>query len=262
MVSSFLSYTLSYTLSPPFLYTQLGSARLIPTVTSTGSKTKVLNGDGYDDGGVGDLTLIIDLEDHVLRRKRGDTAYFTAVKSDILPRIKHGQLAQLSRRDQKVHLAKILFSDEEAQEEEEMVHNPAEIYQDQTMPLEEATRQQRYQRLKAAKSALNLSQLLGEPACLAIALAEISKRTLLLYGKEKADVALRCADKCLLLASDQYYDTDEIMMEVCQCLCEVFDSAWRCFDSSLTLLSSHTLRRPKTNQLSTQSTRPTQRLQA
>ena len=65
-----------------------------------GSCYKALDRDGYDDGGVADLTLVIDLEDSVLRRKRGELNYFAALKSDLLPRVTTGQMATLPRRDQ------------------------------------------------------------------------------------------------------------------------------------------------------------------
>ena len=72
-----------------------------------GSIRKVLSAEGYDDGGVGDLRLAIDLEDYVLRRKRGENAYFQALKTDLIPRIKEGNWKRLSRKEQKIELAKM-----------------------------------------------------------------------------------------------------------------------------------------------------------
>jgi len=183
-----------------------------------GSRYKVLDDhlDGYDDGGVGDLTLIIDLEDHVLRRKRGENAYFSAVKADILPRVTTGQMAAMTRRDQKIHLATLLFSDGDVRnaDDDEDNSTPSEIYTENAGRDDEQLQKRREERLKTSKRSLMLSNYLCESACAAISLTEISKRTLLLKGKEGAEVALRCADKALLMSGDGYYDNDEIAIEV------------------------------------------------
>ena len=47
------------------------------------------------------MTLVIDLEDSVLRRKRGENEYFSALKADLLPRVTRGPMAQMTRREQK-----------------------------------------------------------------------------------------------------------------------------------------------------------------
>lgn len=182
---------------------------------SPGSRFKVLDGDGYDDGGVGDLSLVLDLDDLVLRRKRGELAYFSAVKADVLPRITTGPMATRTRRDQKVHLASLLFSegDNNQVQDDEDNTTPSEVYVEVSRddPQKQARREER---LKTAKTGLRFSLYLCEPACAAVSLSEISKRTLLLKGKEGAEVALRCADKALEMASDGYYDNDEIAVEV------------------------------------------------
>ena len=74
-----------------------------PSLPGTGYKA--LDREGYDDGGVADLTLVIDLDDSVLRRKRGEHDYFTALKADLLPRVVKGPIAALPRREQKIKLA-------------------------------------------------------------------------------------------------------------------------------------------------------------
>ncbi len=176
-----------------------------------GNNSKALDHDGFDDGGVADLSLLIDLEDNVLRRKRGDTDYFAALKADLLPRLTKGQLANLSRRDQKVKLARLLFSEEEHEEDK----NPSEVYVDLVDGEEdEATMARRAERLNGARAALRLSTVLREPACASLSLSEISKRRLALYGKKGADAALRCAEKALEIAGDSFYDSDEIAIEV------------------------------------------------
>lgn len=168
--------------------------------------------EGYDDGGVADLTLVIDLEDMVLRRKRGDAAYFAALQTDKLPRVTTGQMATLSRRDQKVKLAKILFSEDDQDEDST---SSSEVYVDKVDGKEdEITKKRRKERLDSAKFALRLSTILREPACASLSLSEISKRYLNSFGKEGAEAALRCADKAVEMASDGYYDSDDIAIEV------------------------------------------------
>ena len=160
---------------------------------------------GYDDGGVADLTLIIDLEDHALRRKRGEMAYFTALNTNVLPKVLTGQLGQLTRRDQKVHLATLLFSDGGVKlEDDEDSASSSEVYQDTFGQDDEQLR----------KQALRFSMLLREPACAAVALTEISKRILLLHGRKGGEDALRCINKSIEMALDGCYDNDDIMIEV------------------------------------------------
>ena len=178
-----------------------------------GSGYKALDREGFDDGGVADLTLVIDLEDSVLRRKRGDQEYFNALRQDLLPRVTRGALAKDSRREQKIKLAKLLFSEEENEEDA----NPSEVYVENAVDGQEdpATMQHRLERLTSARSALTLSTVLREPACASLSLSEISKRRLAYYGKKGAEAALRCADKAIEIAGDGFYDTDEIDIEVC-----------------------------------------------
>ena len=80
---------------------QVGSAKLLEEPSLPGSGYKALDREGFDDGGVADLTLVIDLEDSVLRRKRGENEYFSALKADLLPRVTRGPMAQMTRREQK-----------------------------------------------------------------------------------------------------------------------------------------------------------------
>lgn len=203
---------------------QIGSARLLTEPKVPGSKFKVLDQDGYDDGGVGDLTLLIDLEDRVLRRKRGDNAYFSAVRSDVLPRVTTGPLSHLTRREQKIELAKLLFSDGDVRvDDDEDNSTPSEVYMETVgQQDDEELRKRRLERLDKSKQSLRLSIYLCEPACAAISLTEISKRVLLLDGKDGAEVALRCASKAIEVASDQYYDSDLIVMEVSKQVCAKF----------------------------------------
>jgi hypothetical protein len=185
---------------------------LLEEPTLPGSGYKALDRDGFDDGGVADLTLVIDLEDSVLRRKRGDQEYFNALRQDLLPRVTRGALAKDSRREQKIKLAKLLFSEEENEEDA----NPSEVYVENAVDgqEDEATKAHRLQRLTSARSALTLSTVLREPACASLSLSEISKRRLSYYGKEGAEAALRCANKAIEIAGDGFYDTDEIEVEV------------------------------------------------
>lgn len=195
---------------PKPLNDEVGSAKLLEKPTLPGSGYKALDREGYDDGGVADLTLVIDLEDSVLRRKRGETEYFTALKADLLPRVTKGPLASMTRREQKIKLAKLLFSEEEHEEDK----NPSEVWMDTVDGNEDAaTKKHRLERLASARMALNLSSVLREPACASLSLSEISKRRLAYFGKEGAEVALRCADKAIEIAGPGFWDRDEIEIE-------------------------------------------------
>jgi len=184
-----------------------------------GASQKALDQDGYDDGGVADLTLVVDLEDAVQRRKRGETAYFTALRADLLPRITTGNtMSSLGRRDQKIRLAKLLFSDEEDETE-----TSSEVYVEQRN-VSDPPPARRLERLNTAKQALRWSAILREPACCSLSLSELSKRYLLCYGKKGGEHALRCAEKAMMIASDGFYDSDVLLMEVNEkCVC-VFSS--------------------------------------
>jgi len=200
------------TLPPPPkpLNDEVGSAKLLDEPSLPGSGYKALDREGYDDGGVADLTLVIDLEDSVLRRKRGENEYFTALKADLLPRVTKGQLAAMTRREQKIKLAKLLFSEEEHEEDK----NPSEVWQDTVDGNEDAqTKKHREERLASARMALSLSSVLREPACASLSLSEISKRRLAYYGKDGANDALRCADKAIEIAGAGFWDRDEIEVE-------------------------------------------------
>jgi hypothetical protein len=191
---------------------QLGSAKLLENPKVPGSVFKALDRDGYDDGGVADLTLVIDLDDSVLRRKRGDNNYFTSLKADLLPRVTAGQYAALTRRDQKIRLAKLLFSEDDEEGDES---SPSEVYIDSVDGKEdEFTKKCRLERLNSAKFALRLSSVLREPACASLSLSEISKRYLSCHGKEGGEAALRCVDKAIEIAADGFWDSEEIALEV------------------------------------------------
>lgn len=166
--------------------------------------------DGYDDGGVGDLSLVMDLEDHIVRRKKGDADYQMAHRADLLPRIKKGNYATLTRRDQKIQLAQMLFGDGDADADTKA----SEVYMDNEREMDDATKQQRLERLNIAKQCLEISYILREVACQSLSLSEISKRHLALKGKDGAEDALRCATKAAEIASNEFYDNDEIFMEV------------------------------------------------
>jgi len=202
------------TLPPPpkAVGDEVGSAKLLNEPSLPGSGYKALNQDGYDDGGVADLTLVIDLDDSVLRRKRGETDYFTALKADLLPRVVKGPMAHLPRREQKIKLAKLLFSDEENEEDK----TPSEVWTDTVDPEGDddyETKKTRIDRLASARMALSLSSVLREPACASLSLSEISKRRLACFGKAGGEDALRCANKAIEIASDGFWDRDDVEIE-------------------------------------------------
>lgn len=176
-----------------------------------GSGFKVLDSAGYDDGGVADLSLLIDLEDSVQRRRRGHNEYFQALKADLLPRAISGPMAKMTRREQKVSLAQLLFSEDDDCEDK----GPSEVYVEQVDGEEDAaTMKHRAERLSQARAALRLSLLLREAACTSLSLSELCKRKLTFSGKAGAVDALRCADKALEIAGPGFWDQDDISAEV------------------------------------------------
>jgi len=189
---------------------ELGSAKILDEPALPGSGFKVLDSDGYDDGGVADLSLLIDLEDSVQRRRRGHNEYFSALKADLLPRAVKGPMAKMTRREQKVSLAQLLFSEDDDCEDKE----PSEVYVEQVDGEEDAaTMKHRAERLSQARAALRLSLLLREAACTSLSLSELCKRKLTYSGKAGAVDALRCADKALEIAGSGFWDQDDIAQE-------------------------------------------------
>lgn len=195
---------------PPPPEEELGSAKSLEEPALPGTGFKILNGEGYDDGGVADLSLLIDLEDSVQRRRRGENEYFQALKADLLPRAIKGPMANMTRREQKVSLAQLLFSEDDDCEDK----GPSEVYMEQAGGDEDAaTMKHRADRLAQAKAALRLSLLLREAACTSLSLAELCKRKLTFSGKDGANEALRCANKSLEIAGSGFWDGDDIAIE-------------------------------------------------
>eukprot|EP00568_Trieres_chinensis_P000849 CAMPEP_0183300210 /NCGR_PEP_ID=MMETSP0160_2-20130417/6710_1 /TAXON_ID=2839 ORGANISM="Odontella Sinensis, Strain Grunow 1884" /NCGR_SAMPLE_ID=MMETSP0160_2 /ASSEMBLY_ACC=CAM_ASM_000250 /LENGTH=418 /DNA_ID=CAMNT_0025462591 /DNA_START=260 /DNA_END=1516 /DNA_ORIENTATION=+ len=195
---------------PPPPEEEVGSAKPLEKPSLPGTGFKVLGDEGYDDGGVADLSLLIDLEDSVQRRRRGENEYFQALRADLLPRATKGPMAKMTRREQKVSLAQLLFSEDDDSEDK----GPSEVYVDQVDGEEDgATVKHRADRLAQARAALRLSLLLREPACTSLSLSELCKRRLTYSGKKGADEAMRCADKALEIAGEGFWDGDEIAIE-------------------------------------------------
>lgn len=194
---------------PPPVESELGSSKLLDQPSLAGAGFKVLDADGFDDGGVADLSLLIDLEDFVMRRRRGETEYFSAMQQDLLPRATKGSMAKLTRRDQKVQLAQLLFS--EGQDGDDK--GPSEVYVESVGEEDAETIKLRQDRVYQARGALRMSLMLREAACACLSLSELCKRELLLHGKAGATKALRCAEKALEIAGDGFWDMDDIAME-------------------------------------------------
>lgn len=198
---------------PPKPEDEIGSAKPLEKPALPGSGFKVIGSEGYDDGGVADLSLLIDLEDSVQRRKRGENEYFSALKADLLPRATRGPMAKMTRREQKVSLAQLLFSEDDDCDDK----GPSEVYIEQHRAEDEeedlATLKHRSDRLAQARAALRLSLLLREPACASLSLSELCKRKLTMSGKNGAAEALRCADKAIEIAGPGFWDSDEVALE-------------------------------------------------
>ncbi|KAL7484288.1 hypothetical protein ACHAW6_009956 [Cyclotella cf. meneghiniana] len=198
---------------PPKPEDEVGSAKPLEKPALPGSGFKVIGSEGYDDGGVADLSLLIDLEDSVQRRKRGENEYFSALKADLLPRATRGPMAKMTRREQKVSLAQLLFSEDDDCDDK----GPSEVYIEQHRADDEeedvATLKHRSDRLAQARAALRLSLLLREPACASLSLSELCKRKLTMSGKNGAAEALRCADKAIEIAGPGFWDSDEVALE-------------------------------------------------
>jgi hypothetical protein len=196
------------------LLLQVGSSKLLDKPQTPGSIRQVLGAKGYDDGGVGDLRLSIDLEDYVLRRMRGETAYFTALKNDLIPRIKEGNYKMLPRKEQKIELAKMLFHEEGDEEIVQDAYKSVEIYNERVAELDEETKKKCVYLLRTAKTALHWAIVLREPACISLCLAKVCERYLHLYGKEGAEDALRCGLKAIEICCEEWYDIDDMSIEV------------------------------------------------
>ena len=127
-------------------------------------------------------------------------------------------MAKMTRREQKVSLAQLLFSEDDDCEDK----GPSEVYVEQNVEDEdEATMKHRADRLAQARAALRLSLLLREPACASLSLSELCKRKLTQAGKEGAEEAGRCADKAIEIAGPGFWDSDEVQLEVRAELCLV-----------------------------------------
>jgi len=195
---------------PPPPQEQIGSRKPVEKPSVLGNNLKLLEQDGYDDGGVADLALLVDLQDEVLRRKRGEVEYFHAIENDRLPRARRGPLSESDRRSQKVNLAQLLFSENDECEDK----GPEEIYLDHRGGNDDPPfMKQREQKLARAKASLRLSLLLREPASASLSLSELCKRRLAFYGKDGAEDSLRCADKAIEIAGDGFWDGDDIAVE-------------------------------------------------
>lgn len=189
---------------------ELGSAKILDEPTIKGDGFKVLGTEGFDDGGVADLSLLIDLEDNVQRRRRGENEYFKALNADLLPRATKGPMGRMSRREQKVSLAQLLFSEAEDCEDK----GPSEVYVEQVDGGEDAaTLKHRAERLQQARAALRMSLMLREAACTSLSLSELCKRKLTMSGKSGAEEALRCANKAIEIAGDGFWDGDDVAIE-------------------------------------------------
>ena len=93
-------YTHSVTHTP--ITSDTGSLKPLTEANLPGDGFNVIDQPGrFDDGGVNDLQLILDIRDHALRRQKGDHEYMKLLNGDNLPKARVGQIQELSRSDQK-----------------------------------------------------------------------------------------------------------------------------------------------------------------
>lgn len=114
----------------------------------------------------------------------------------------------MTRRDQKVSLAQILFADEDENQQ-----GLSEVYNVEWSPGDAVTREHRAHRLARARAGLRLSVLLQEPIAASLSLSELCKRKLAQAGGEGAEEALRCADKAIEIAGPGWWDSVEVQLE-------------------------------------------------
>ena len=152
----------------------------------------------------------------------------------------------MNRREQKVSLAQLLFSEDDDCEDK----GPSEVYVEQVDGDEDrATLKHRRDRLAQARAALRLSLLLREAACTSLSLSELCKRRLTYSGKAGAKEALRCADKALEIAGDGFWDGDEIAIEVSRYFVTLLHSAIHERESQLNgFMLTYNCNRPMTHQ--------------
>ena len=208
----------------------------------------LLNADLADDGGVRDLALLLDLEDHSLRRQRGDAEYFDHLKKDCLPRNKvlglltniHALLPAnmprptsqlmnvpvktLSRKQQKSKLAEVLYVDSPFDED----RSASEIFSLPPLPVPEkqlndfqiSQRLYRRDKLKSLVEAVHLSLALQDLGCISLSLSELAKRRLL-YDKfpggpaAAAIAGVRACNLALAVVGTGTWDSDLVALEAC-----------------------------------------------
>ena len=157
------------------------------------------------------MKLIIDLDDNMLRRMKGDKDYNERLARDDLPKGRRGPIKDLSRRDQKAQLATLLFKEEEQDEDK----GPSEVYYHSKSPQiadDSKTRQHKMQRLKQAMMALRLSIMLRSAGCASLSLAELCKRRMQ-FDQRLSVAALRAAKLSLDIAGENEWDPDLVVLE-------------------------------------------------
>ncbi len=179
-----------------------------PSIPGGGFNVLSENG-GFDDGGVADLQLIIDLNDNVLRRIKGTRSYLTLSRNDSLPRARKHDLGKLSRAEQKSQLAQLLFCEDPEDED----RGPSEaFYVHDNIIEDDKSRTHKKLRLMQAMAALRLSIMLREAGCVSLSLSELCKRRLQCIEGGGA-AALRAADLSIDIAGQGEWDPDLVVLE-------------------------------------------------
>ncbi|GMH80763.1 hypothetical protein TrLO_g15069 [Triparma laevis f. longispina] len=188
----------------------VGSKYPSQTQSLPGSQFNVLDKPGYyDDGGVGDLQLIIDLHDSVTKRIKGLPAYLVLKDSDGLPKARRGQMGKVSRGDQKGQLAQLLFCEDPGDEDK----GPSEVfYGTASGEDDQLTLRHKIHRLQQAQASLRLSILLREAGCVSLSLSELCKRRLQVIKNGGAG-ALRAAKLALEICGEGSWDPELVVLE-------------------------------------------------
>jgi hypothetical protein len=172
----------------------------------------------FDDGGVGDLQLVMDFADHALQRQFSVGEYRTMLAADKLPRSHNAAITagRRTRAEQKQYLATLLFCDDPSDED----RGPSESFYDKgesgsvtlTGQEDRSAKQHKLNRLRASTHSLQLSVELRQASAVCFSLAELCKRRLQVVPDGQL-AALRVANLAEHIAGDGTWVPDHVSLE-------------------------------------------------